>query len=219
MSNSTCTQMLKLCALRILRLDTDGSILSGASSAYVLDEPVSLSYTPTRPDRERFEVVGGAGTQCALYLGNPKAVDGVDLELHLCSLDAEVTELLAGGAVITDGSYGTTGYLSSTDATVNDTGVAIETWAFQWDGRQRALVGSTPAFYRHVFPMTTWQEGAKTQENAFADIVMTGVAQTNSGFATGLASDPFPTDVGDSVYGWVISATKPTGACGYQTVA
>lgn len=217
-SNNTCTQMLKVCAMRILRLDSDGTILSGSSSSYLLDAPVSLQYTPKRPDRERMEVIDGCGNTCALYLGSPKAVDEVELELHLCSLDAEVTELLAGGAVITDVSYGANGYLAATDDTVNVDGVAVETWAMQWNGRQRALLGSTPAWYRHAFPMTTWEEMPVKQENAFADIALSGVGQVNEGFGTGLASDPFAVDMGEAAYGWFIDDSKPTGVCGYQSV-
>jgi hypothetical protein len=210
--------MLKVCSLRLLRLDDDGTLLSGASSQYVIDAPISLQYTPSQPKRERFEVIDGCGTQCALYIGSPKAVDSVDLEMHLCELDAEVTELLAGGTVITDYTYGTIGYLAPTDSTTNDNGVALETWAIQWNGRQRALVGSTPAWYRHVFPSTKWEVGAIKQENGFADIVMTGSSDINSGFGTGLASDPVPVTIGDAAYMWFVDDAKPSGVCGYTSV-
>jgi len=216
--NNTCTESLRLCAFRVLRLDDDGTLLVGASSMYVVDAPVSFKYTPQSPARDRFEVINGCGDVCALFVGSPKAVDSVDLELHLCNLDAEVTELLAGGEVITDYTYGTIGYKAPTDSTVNDNGVAIETWAVQWAGRQRALIGSTPGWYRHCFPITKWQQDALEQKNDFSDVVLKGSGEVNSGFGTGLVADPIPVTIGDSAYLWYTDSSLPSGECGYQPV-
>jgi hypothetical protein len=218
MPNQTCTNMLKVCAFRGVRLDPDGSTATGVDASYVTTAPILVGYTPNTPDRERFEVFNGCGDQCALFIGSPKAVDSVDLRMDLCQLDAELIELLAGGAVITDGSYGTVGYLAPTDATVNVDGVGVETWAIAWNGRQRALRNGQPGWYRHLFPKTTWQVGEIVQENGFATIPMTGAGEVNSLWGTGLASDPFPVTVGDAAYGWFIDDAKPTAACGYVEV-
>jgi hypothetical protein len=220
MPNSTCKNLLKVCALRVVRLDTDGSVLAGADSLYVHSSPILLNYTETRPDRERLEQVDGCGDQCGLYNGPPRAVDGVTLRMDLCKLDAELVEMLAGGSVITDGTYGTIGYLAATDATINEDGVAIETWSIAWNGRQRALLGTQPAWYRHVFPKTSWQVGEVSMQNGFSTIPMTGVGEVNSGFATGLAGgDALPVAIGDSAYGWFLDDAKPDAECGYQAVA
>ncbi len=215
MSNDTCSEMLKVCAHRALRLDDDGTILESTTGEYDLTAPISFKYTPTSPARERFEVTDGCGNVCALFIGDPKAVDEVDLELHLCNLDAEVTELLCGGSVISDVSYGTYGYVAATDSTINVNGCAIETWAIQWSGRQRALLNGSPAWYHHVFPQTKWTVDPVTQENKFAEIVLKGTSQINSGFATGLTTDPIPVDLGDAAYCWFIDDAIISGTCGY----
>lgn len=220
MANQTCTSLLKVCHMRVLRLDGAGEIVVGADARYEHAAPIALSYTEQRPERERLEQKDGCGDTCGLYIGPPRAVDSVELSVDLCKLDAELVEMLAGGSVITDGTYGTVGYLSATDSTVNVEGVAIETWSIAWNGRQRALRNGEPAWYRHVFPKTTWQVGQITANNeGFSTIPMTGFGEVNSGFATGYSADPFPTDVGESAYGWVLDDALPEAFCGYQAVA
>lgn len=217
MANSTCTTPLKVCALRAIRLAAEGTIEPGATSLYT-KKPILLAYTPNTPERERLEQINGCGDQCLLYLGPPRAVDSVSLRMDLCDLDAEWVEMLAGGSIITDG-YDTIGYLAPTDATIGDNGVALEAWSYAWSGRQRAEIGGNVAFYRHVFVKTTWQVGEITMSNGVNVIPMTGSGEVNSDFATGLAADPFPADVGESVYGWALVDSIPDVECGYQTVA
>lgn len=221
MANVTCTQRLKVCHLRILRLDDDGTLFSSAESRYEYGAPATFSYTATSPERERFEQIDGCGNQCALYIGPPKAVDSAELALTVCNDDAEVTELLAGGSVIDTATGGgdTIGYLASTDATVNVNGVAVEVWSYQWNGRQRALRNGSPAFYRHTFPMSNWEVDQKTMENAMGTVSFTGIAQQNTGFGTGYAADAWPVSMGQSVYGWFIDDSMPASSCGYQAVA
>lgn len=222
MANLTCTQRLKVCHLRVLRLDAVGDIEAGADSLYEYDSPILFSYTPTAPERERIEQLDGCGQQCALYRGSPKAVDGAELSLTTCEQNAELNELLIGGSVITEGTGAgdTIGYLSATDATVNVDGTAIELWSYAWAGRQQATKGGQPAWYRHTFTKASFELDEQAMAgDAFGVVPYTGIAEVNSGFGTGLAADPFPIAMGESVYGWFIDDAKPDGLCGYQTVA
>lgn len=221
MSNQTCNTPLKACAMRGIRLDDAGEILVGASSLYT-KKPVLVNYTPSQPEAERIEQLDGEGDQCLLYIGPPKAVDSVALHMDLCDLDAEWTEMLAGGSIITDAvgtGYDTIGYLSPTDSTVATDGVAFEVWSFAWSGRQRALLGGQPAFRRTAFAKTTWRVGQIVHSNGVNVTPMDGVATINEGFGTGLAADPFPADLGESAYGWAIVDSVPDIECGYQEVA
>lgn len=220
MPNQTCTQLLKVAHLRVLRLTAAGLIEVGADARYEHSAPIALAFTEQRAEREQLEQRDGNGDVCGAYNGPPGAVDRVDLSVDLCTYDAELIEMLAGGTVITDGSYGTIGYLAATDADKNVNGVAIEAWSIAWNGRQRALRNGQPAWYRHVFPKTTWQVGEVTMNSeGFSTIPLTGVGEVNSGFGTGLVADPWPVNVGDHPWGWHLDDAKPTGMCGYQTVA
>lgn len=218
MSNETCASTLKICAMRVGRLDGDGSPLVGTDSLYVTDSQILLGHTPQVPDRERLEQLNGCGDQCVLYIGPPKAVESDDLTLNLCSLDAELVEMLAGGSVITE-SYDTLGYLAPTDSTINEDGVWVEAWTIAWEGRQRKLKGGLPAYWRWFWPKTTWGVGATTLENGVGILPLTGIAEPNSGWGIGYAADPIPVSVGESVYGYWLDDTIPTAECGYQAIA
>jgi hypothetical protein len=218
MANETCASTLTVCAMRVIRLDTDGTPLAGESSLYVTDSLILLGHTPITPDRERLEQLNGCGDQCVLYLGPPKPVESDDLTMNLCSLDAELVEMLAGGTVITE-DYDTVGYLSATDSSINEDGVSIEAWSIAWAGRERKLKGASPAYWRHFWPKTTWTVGATTLENGVGVLPLTGVGEVNSGWGTGLAADPIPVSVGESVHGYWLDDAIPTAECGYQEVA
>ncbi len=215
MANSTCASTLKICALRVGRLDSSGALDPGESNLYVTDASILLGFTPIVPDQERLEQLNGCGDQCVLFIGDPKAVESADLTLNLCTLDAELIEMLAGGSVVTDG-YDSIGYLAPTDSTLNANGVFVEAWTYAWAGRQRQLLGGQPAFWRFVFPLTKWSVGEVTLENAIATFPLTGTATPNSEFGTGLEADPFPADVGESVYGYALVDEIPTAECGVQ---
>jgi hypothetical protein len=222
MANLTCTQRLKVCHLRVIRLSAVGAVLPGADSLYEYSAPVTFGYTPTAPERERIEQLNGCGDQCGLYQGGPKAVDGAELSLALCNQDAELLELLTGGSIVTEGTGtpNTIGYLSPTDATVDPDGVAIELWSIAWNGKQRAVKGGQPAWYRHTFTKVRFSYDEQTfATDEFGLTNLTGLAEVNSGFGTGLATDPWPTSMGSSVFGWFVDDAKPANACGYQTVA
>lgn len=222
MANLTCTQRLKVCHLRVLRLDPDGSTFAGADGKYEYASPVTFGYTPTAAERERIEQLNGCGDQCALYQGPPKAVDGAELSLVLCDQDAELLELLTGGSLVTEGTGtpNTIGYLSPTDVTLNPDGVAIELWSIAWNGKSRALKGGQPAWYRHTFPKVNFSYDEQAMAgDAFGLVALTGIAEVNPGFGTGLAADAWPVSMGSSVFGWFIDDAKPTAACGYGTTA
>lgn len=218
MANLTCYNVLRVCHLRVLRLADDGSVTESAEARYEHDAPILFGYTPQSPDREEFEQLNGCGNECAYFISPPKAVRSAELQLELCTLDAELLELLLGGALITD-TGDTIGYQSSTDATVNVDGVAIETWSIAWNQRERALVAGSPGWYRHQFAKTQWTQDQLTTDNSgFSTVTLSGTAEVNSGFGTGFADDPAPASIGESVYQWFTVGERPTGACGYQPV-
>lgn len=217
MANNTCLSTIKCAAIRAGVLDAAGAPEPGSANLYVAPA-VLVGFTPQIPDREDFEQLDGEGNTCAKFTGPPKPPDSADMAMNLCALDAELIQMLTGGTLVTSG-YNTIGYLAPTDDTINANGVFFEAYAYAWNGRQRALVGSAPAFWRFTFPKTTWQVGQIQLENGISVIPLTGVAEPNSGFATGLTDDPFPVDMGEAPYGWVLTDSIPTVECGAQALA
>lgn len=220
MANSTCLQLLQVWHARIIRLDDIGAPLVGADSLYEHDRPITVSYTETRPDRVDIQQQDGGGETCGHYQGPPRAPVSAALTMDLCKLDAELIEMLLGGTVITNGTYGSIGYKAANDSDINVNGVALETWSIAWNGESRATYLGAPAWYRHIFPKTTWQLGQTTMAaDSFSTIPLTGVAEKNPEIGTGLGDDPFPSDVSDRVYAWALDDAIPDGECGYQAVA
>lgn len=220
MPNQTCANLLQVHHARVVRLDDVGDPLVGVDSLYEHSRPITFGYTETRPDRVRIEQQDGAGETCGLFQGPPRAAETIELTLDLCKLDAELMELLLGGATIQNGAYGSVGYLAATSSDINVDGVALEVWSIAWNGNTRLTYLGQPAWYRHVFPKTTWQLGQVTMANdAFSTIPLTGVGEINPQWGTGLTTDPFPTSVASHPYAWVLDDSIPTGECGYQEVA
>lgn len=223
MANLTCANLLQVDHIRVLRLDSAGAVDEVAGARYEYDSPILFGYTPVQPDRDSFEQRSGNGSICATFTGPAKPANTADLTLNLCHLDAELIEMLVGGTVITTGTAGSgdsIGWLAPTDATVNENGVAIETWSKAWNGTQRLTYAGQAGWFRHFFPLTTWQLGETSMSNdGFSIIQLTGVASPNSDFGTGWTGDALPLAVGDSAYGYVLDDAIPDGNCGVLSAA
>src|SRR5690606_13272350 len=222
MANLTCANLLHVDDIRVLRLASNGEVETGADTRYEYEAAILMGYTPVYPDRQTIEQRKGNGEICATFRERPHAPDSVDLTLNLCTLDAELIELLVGGTVITQGTGAgdTIGWLAPTSSTVNEDGVAIEVWSKMWNNIQRGLFNSQAGWFRHFFPKTTWQMGEQSIDGEnFLTVQLTGIAEPNSSFGTGYADDPIATQVGDSPFGYQLDDAKPAASCGYQTVA
>jgi hypothetical protein len=217
-TDSAVANLLKVVVMRVLRLDTVGNLVHATDAAYLTSQAIMLQYTPKRPARERMEQINGNGDSCALYIGDPKAVTDVDMKLTLCTVDAELEELLCGGSLILDVNYGAVGYRPPEDTTVNVGGVALETWSIAWNGKSRKKLGNSAAYWRHVFPLTSWERDQTTLQNALDNPSFTGNGEINPSFLTGLASDPIPAAIGNVPYEWYLDKAAPVGGSGYVTV-
>lgn len=218
-TNSANQNILKVVVMRLLRLGASGAYVIGADAQITAEEAIMLQYTPISPDREQFKQEDGDGDTCAFYIGPPRAYDAVEMKLQVCTMYAELEEMLCGGSIITDSTYGTIGYKPPEDSTVNAYGVALETWSIAWNRKQRAKLGNSPAYWRHVFPMTAWKRDQASLQNGFDNPSFTGFGQVNSGFGTGLAADPLPASIGNVPYEWFLDDAKPAGVNGYQAAA
>ena len=178
MANLTCTQRLKVCHLRVLRLDDVGEIESGADALYEYGAPVLFNYTPTAPERERIEQLDGCGNQCGLYRGSAKAVDGADLSLTACEQNAELDELLPRRQLVTEWHrrrqrIGPVGHRR----TVKRVGTAIEMWSYAWSGRQQAVRNRSPAWYRQTSPKASSSSTSRRWPRRLRVRGYTGVAE------------------------------------------
>jgi hypothetical protein len=90
-------------ALRVARLAADGSTPAGAANMYVTNGLVKVTFTPVYESGDEATKKDGRGNLC-LSVKTPDVFKRVDINsVEICSFDPELSELLGGGAIITDG--------------------------------------------------------------------------------------------------------------------
>lgn len=199
-------------AVRITRLNSDGTTATGASASYITNKFVRVSFTPEYEEGDEFTEKTADGTVCVTFKTND-TLKRVNLELAICNPDPEFTEISSGGTLLTSGgqSIGWAAPLVSTDATPN--GVAVEVWS-------KAVVGSTIAssnpFFRWVFPYVQMRpSGERVIENGLLANTFEGFGVGNAQFGDGPQNDWLYTS--DRAFAYARTATAPTGLTGYQT--
>lgn len=211
MSND-CRKQIKACALRVSRLDSNGVPSPGADNLYVSDALVSLSYTVNQTEGTEYEFTNACGD--TVYFRDDNRPRQVDVEMQIWTPDPELTELLVGGVVLTDGDA--VGYgAPSLNQVANPNGVSVELWARRInDGGQ---YDSDFPYAWWVWPLMKLTANDGTFENAPHQPTFSGFAVENTNWFDGPAND-WPVG-SDRVYQWIPTTGVPTTACGYQTLA
>lgn len=108
-------------ALRVTRLNADGTLATGDLDSYTTSAFLRMSFTPEYEDGEEITEKAADGTVCVSYKA-PDRLKRVTMELAICEPDPELTALLAGGVLLTR-NESTATPKSVTSATIT-TGVA-----------------------------------------------------------------------------------------------
>lgn len=199
-------------ALRVTRLAADGSSATGASASYVTTKFVSVTFTPEIESGDEFNVKLANGTVGATWKA-PDTIKRYTLSLALPDPDPELSEMLAGGTVLTSGgkSVGWKPPLAGTVA--NPNGVAVEVWAIaNVGGRQD---GTNP-YWHHVFPFVKMQiSGERAITNDIMGVNFEGYSLGNATFVGKNA--PLFTFTNDSGWQYARATALPTGQ-GYVSV-
>jgi len=103
-------------AIRVTRLSSSGSLLTGALDSYTTSAFIRMSFTPEYEDGEEITEKAADGTVCVSYKA-PDRLKRVTMELAICEPDPELTALLAGGVLLTRNLSTATG-LAVTSATI-----------------------------------------------------------------------------------------------------
>lgn len=211
-----CLAQLQACALRVTRLLTDGSIKRSpvTSNLYVTDQMVMLQFQPVIASGVEWEVRNRANEVFDSGISRD-VVKRLEVDLALCVPDPQLTELLAGGTVLTSGAA--VGHARAALNTVaQPNGVSLEVWT-------KRIVGDDidPTFpYAHwVLPRVYLQLGSRAFGNQVLGTQLSGYAVENANWGDG------------PVHDWPVASTKvvqwlpqsagklPTAVCGYQNTA
>ncbi|QGF20262.1 hypothetical protein SEA_SIXAMA_83 [Gordonia phage Sixama] len=150
-------------ALVVSRLTAPGAVQTGAKAAYATSAFMKFGFTPEYTEGDEIEEKAADGSVC-VYWKSPDTLKRVTFSLTICDPSPELTEMLVGGALLTDGAE-VVGYAApetGTDSTPN--GVGFEVWsrAVVKGGKQ----APTGPYWRWVFPYAKMKfTGERAMEN------------------------------------------------------
>ena len=209
-----CLAQVQACRMRVSRLEPNGVPDPGANNLYVSTALITATLTPVYADGDEVEQKNACGDVCVNFKGSD-SFKRIDFSLQLCTPDPELTELLAGGSVLTSGAaVGWAFPATGSDPTPN--GVSIELWAkrITSDG---SLAGTNPYAW-WVLPRVHLRVDAATFENGPHLPTFSGRAVENSNWFNGPLNDwPLPA-ASARVAQWIPTAILPGAQCGYQTI-
>lgn len=172
--------------IRVTRLGEDGKFLTDPSSGIVMSDFISLSFTPEYEDGDEFTQKNASGAPCATFKA-PDTLKRVNISLAICNPDPEFSNLIAGGALLGDGS-GWAAPKIGEDPVPH--GVAIEVWS-------KAIIDGKPAstdpYWHWVLPYAKMREsGERVLQNDILATEYEGWGVGNVGFASGPAEPLWP---------------------------
>jgi hypothetical protein len=212
MSSDNATNVMGV-ALRVSRLNSDGTIASGASASYVSKKFVSIGFTPELESGDELNIKAADGTIGATWK-SPDTIKRFTVALTLVDPDPELTEMLTGGTIFTAGgkSVGWAAPLPGVNPTPN--GCAIEVWSYaNINGRP----STTNPYWRHVLPQVVLRpNGERLVGNNLMGVQFSGYSVGNANFGTGPGAPTWPF-TSDSGWAYARDTAIPTGS-GYVAV-
>jgi hypothetical protein len=219
---SVCLGSARVCALRVVRLDSNCSIVKGANNAVVSTAIVRLQATPEYDTGDEFIQKNGCGDIC-LYIKNLDKLKRMNLTLDLCTRDMELIELLTGASLYTDAGD-VIGVARRGIGASDPDPVSLELWTKAIPSGQSGacpLPGAGAAWWRWVYPRATFTIGDVTHENGIGLLSLSGFADPNPYWTNGPFND-WPADElldPESPEHFVLdSVGPPTAQCGYISV-
>ncbi len=111
-------------AIRVTRLDVDGSLLNGEMDSYSTSAFMRVSFTPEYEDGEEITEKAANGTVCVSYKA-PDRLKRVTMELAICEPDPELSALISGGVLLTRNESTSTSVNISSSASISGGSVVL----------------------------------------------------------------------------------------------
>ena len=218
---SVCLGSARVCALRVVRLNSNCQIVAGANNAVVSTAIVRLQSSPEYETGDEFVQKDGCGN-IALLVKTLDKLKRMNLQLELCTRDMELLELLTGGNLYTDGAD-VVGFSRRGVGSDDPDPVSIELWtkAIPTGTNGSCSTPGVASWWRWVYPRATFTLGDVSHENGIGMVQLTGFAEPNVYWGNGPFND-WPADElldENSPEHFVLdSVGPPTAQCGYTTV-
>jgi hypothetical protein len=205
-----CGVSFGLCRVRVTRVDANGNVIAG-QNAYVTDAALSISVTPNIETGTAISVRNGCGCKISSFKF-PDTFNWFELAFVDTTLEPVLEAFLLGAETIVDGADVVgLAYPSSLACDEDEPAVAIEFWT-------KHIVGSGQdaihPWVHYVFPMSIWQLGDNTFEEAAGQPTLNGFTRTNGNWGDGPYGDgpPDSQDISDGGW-WKTADEPPTAAC------
>ena len=203
-------------AVRITALQSNGALSTTAGDSIVTSAFTRVSFTPEYEEGDEITEKGADGAVCVTYKA-PDTLKRVNFEIAICEPDPEITHLLGGGVLLTDGSPITSQGWASPGIGEDPTpyGVAIEVWSRAIQGGKAA---NTNPYFHWVFPyVKTRASGDRVIENGLLANTFEGFGVGNAAFDEGPDGRWNWPDVADRAYMYARSSWAPVGLKGAYT--
>lgn len=203
-----CAGSLQVCAMRLARLDTDGTPLVGADNLLVTNDFSTVNYAFEMSEGEDFEQKNACGDISVAFKEQDR-IKRMTLGATFTKKQPEVHQFLFGGTLIEDAGD-VIGYIPpGTGENPNPNGVSVEVWTKAIvDGAQAAEL----PWWWFVFPRTKWVPGDAALGNEVHQSPFTGFTEQNSNWGDGPANDWTYDD--PTHFAFVRSDDIPTPTCG-----
>ena len=205
-----CGVSFGLCRLRVTRVDGNGNVIAG-NNAYVTDSALTISVTPNIETGTAISVRNGCGCKISSFKF-PDTFNWFEFAFSDAAIEPILEGFLLGADTIVDGADVVgIAYPSSLECDEDEPAVALEFWT-------KHIVGSgqdaTYPWVHFVYPLSIWQLGDNTYEEAAAQPSLTGFSRTNGNWGEGPYGDgpPDGQDISEGGY-WKTDVEPPDAAC------
>lgn len=203
-----CAGSLQVCAMRLARLDDDGTPLVGADNMIVTNDFSTWSYSFEMSEGEDFEQKNACGDISVAYKEQDR-IKRVNLGVTFTKPLPEVHDFLFGGTTIVEGGDVIGWIPPGTGENPNPNGVSAEIWT-------KAIVDGAQASDRPwiwwPWPRTKWVPADRSMGNEVHTAPFTGFTEQNPNWGDGPGNDWVYDD--PTHFAWVRTDDIPTPTCG-----
>lgn len=223
----TCFKSLQGTRLRATKLDSCGTVQTGAGAFVVTKGFISVELELDQEDGQSIGPTLADGTRC-FYEQTSPLLNGVKIDIEFCEVDPELFNLLTGAPLVTDESGEPIGFTTD-DQAYASADVAIELWTNLATGSCPATPNTRRRWGYYLAPwVINGVVGKPKIENDAATFMLSG-GMTKTGNDWGLgpyyiqrdsAGDParqfVPLSTSAHDLTMIVNLDPPDNACGAQ---
>jgi hypothetical protein len=202
-------------AMRVTRLNADGTAVTGLKGAYVMNRFISMSFKSVYSGGTKIEQQLANGNFAVTYQTSD-VFQHIEATIMIAGPDPEFNEIALGGTVLLDTAGSTVGWQPTATGQIDQpNGCALEVWSYAISGGRQAV--NLP-YYHWMFPRLFLHPstGDKKLENAVLGWDCDGWGNANPAFGgTGAEDWTWATD---RPYQYARCAAAPLNVNAYEVV-